>query len=65
MNQLGSESQESGIRSEFLSIANYKATMEFAQKRNDNYLKFCTLIQGYYGDFKAMSKHISDRIKLN
>jgi len=55
---------ECGIRSDFLNSGNYKTTLEFAQKRNDNYLKFCALIKNYYCDFQVMSKYINERIRI-
>ena len=52
-----------GIRSDFLSPQNYKATLEFAEKRYENYLRFCKLIERYYGDLQAMSRVVSEKLK--
>lgn len=64
MNELISFYTSSGIRSEFLTVANYKSTYEYSLKRHDNYIRYCTLIKAYYFNFQAAGKNIQDRIKL-
>jgi hypothetical protein len=56
---------ESGIRSDFLNPANYKATLEFASKRNESYLRYCKIIQTYYAIIKNMTTTINEKIKPN
>jgi hypothetical protein len=51
MNQLIAYLLEVGIRSEFLSVPAYKATLEFCQKRHECYVRYCSLIKSYYLDF--------------
>ena len=55
---------ESGIRSDFHNPVNYKATLEFASKRNDSYLKFCRVIQKYYADLYAVSSTVGERVRV-
>ncbi len=50
---------ESGIRSDFLNPSNYKTTLEFASKRDENYLKYCKVIQKYYLDLQGMTRIIN------
>lgn len=54
---------ESGIKSDFLNPANYKATMEFSEKRYENYIRFCKVIQRYYEDLDGMSKIVLEKMK--
>ena len=56
---------ESGIRSDFLNSNNYKNTLEFASKRNDNFLSYCKIIQQYYVDLQTVTKLVNDKIKGN
>ena len=51
MEELFQRITQAGIRSEFLSLPNYKATVDFAQRRHLYYLKYCALIKSYYLDF--------------
>ena len=56
---------ESGIRSDFLNPANYKATLDFCSKRNDSFMRYCRIIQKYYCDLQAMTKVMKDKAKPN
>lgn len=55
---------ESGIRSDFLNPTNYKTTLDFASKRNENYLKFCKVIQKYYSDMHAVTRVVAEKVRV-
>lgn len=57
--ELSMSVMESGIRSDFLNPSNYKTTLEFASKRDENYLKYCKVIQKYYLDLQRMTRIIN------
>ena len=56
---------ESGIRSDFLNSNNYKNTLDFASKRNENFILYCKLIRKYYSDLQNVTRQAHDKIKAN
>ncbi len=54
---------QTGIKSDFLNPANYKNTLEFSEKRYENYIRFCKVIQRYYEDLDGMSKIVLEKLK--
>lgn len=55
--------QQTGIKSDFLNPINYKATLQFSEKRYENYIRFCKVIQKYYEDLDGMSKIVLQKVK--